>query len=551
MTNLDVIRLFHTVRYLKPIQLYRRFLLQFKGRQCPSREIPTSIETIPTVLEEAIERPVSYQGNRFRFLNRSIHFTGPMEWNKPDAGKLWLYNLHYFDFLQQPGLNTETALALMEAWTKDNPPCEGNGWEPYPLSLRIVNWIKFLRRGSLEETRRETLERSLFRQSRVLRYNLEHHLLGNHLFKNAVALLFAGCSFAGDEAEEWYRKGREILIDQLAEQILNDGGHFERSPMYHALILEDVLDCLNLIRADRQFRDGELESRLETQACAMLGFLLDILHPDGSLPLFNDTAQGIASDAKAIAAYAGRLGIAYSARKQPIVQKEEFGLYVLSKGEWRCVIDAGRIGPDYLPGHAHCDTLSYELALADRLIVVNAGVFQYAGDERSKYRATRSHNTVEIDEEEQHEIWSIFRVARRGVPQSVSVGERGRELVFSGQHTGYRRLRGKPIHRRDLQLSHKELRITDRIIGKGVHLARSFVHLHPSVKILSEGKTGVGMQSGSVGIDLAVLDDCEWRVSTYDYSPEFGLKQPAHVVVIEKTAEAEFEMSYAIRLKSS
>ena len=48
------------------------------------------------------------------------------------------------------------------------------------------------------------------------------------------------------EPELWLSKGLNIIKNELSEQILDDGGHFERSPMYHALLLEDLLDLTNL-----------------------------------------------------------------------------------------------------------------------------------------------------------------------------------------------------------------------------------------------------------------------------------------------------------------
>jgi len=41
-------------------------------------------------------------------------------------------------------------------------------------------------------------------------------------------------------------RGQRLLARELREQILPDGGHFERSPMYHAILLKDVLDLLHL-----------------------------------------------------------------------------------------------------------------------------------------------------------------------------------------------------------------------------------------------------------------------------------------------------------------
>ena len=39
----------------------------------------------------------------------------------------------------------------------------------------------------------------------------------------------------------------------------------------------------------------------------------------------------------------------------------------------RLLVDCGEIGPDYLPGHAHCDTLSFELSLSGQRVVVDSG----------------------------------------------------------------------------------------------------------------------------------------------------------------------------------
>lgn len=73
---------------------------------------------------------------------------------------------------------------------------------------------------------------SLALQARYLRRRIEWHLLANHLFVNAKALIYCGLCFSGAEADEWLGTGLRILKRQVPEQILADGGHFERSPMY-------------------------------------------------------------------------------------------------------------------------------------------------------------------------------------------------------------------------------------------------------------------------------------------------------------------------------
>jgi uncharacterized heparinase superfamily protein len=408
-----------------------------------------------------------------------------------------------------------------------------------------VNWVKFLVRFDIDQETIQPDIQSLYLQARVLRKQLEFHLLGNHLFKNAVALLYVGYFFEGEEAQEWHDKGKKILIDQLDEQVLADGGHFERSPMYHALILEDILDCLNLVRSNQEFNHLGFDKLLETRAKSMLGFLHDIIHPDESFPVFNDTAQGIASTSKQLFSYALRLNLEWTQDGSDLIEKQDFGLFVLKNKQFHCIIDAGVIGPDYLPGHTHCDTLSYELSLHGHLIVVNAGVFQYAGEERNVYRATRSHNTVEINNSEQHEIWSTFRVARRGYPQNVSVSHRNGQLFFTGQHTGYQRLNGKPIHQREIHLAVGQMNVIDRVIGKGKHSAKSFIHFHPEVEIISKSNNQLQLKKANSIFFMEIPEDLNWLLNDYEYSAQFGLKEKANVITITASGSDDFSIPYS------
>jgi uncharacterized heparinase superfamily protein len=148
------------------------------------------------------------------------------------------------------------------------------------------------------------MERSLCVQVRYLRKRLEYHLLANHLLANAKALVFAGTYFAGAEAEGWLRKGMALYRKQLPEQILADGVHFERSAMYHAIILEDLLDCFNLT-GDAFF--APWIERMRTGLELLTG-------PDGRLAKFNDAAEGIALAPAELQAYAERLGESASRR---------------------------------------------------------------------------------------------------------------------------------------------------------------------------------------------------------------------------------------------
>ena len=179
----------------------------------------------------------------FRLINEIMTQNSWIE--PPHLSALFLYNLHYFDDLNSQNSSDRTKWHhdLIAHWILENPPAKGKGWDPYPTSLRLTNWIKWSLSGHCLSSE---AKQSLFIQTRWLARRLEWHLLGNHLFVNAKALVFSGLFFAGPEAQKWLTKGIKILSKEIPEQILPDGGHFERSPMYHALALEDMVDLVNI-----------------------------------------------------------------------------------------------------------------------------------------------------------------------------------------------------------------------------------------------------------------------------------------------------------------
>jgi len=282
----------------------------------------------------------------------------------------------------------------------------------------------------------------------------------------------------------------------------------------------------------------------------MLAFLRDILHPDGEIPFFNDSAFGLVPTPNEIFSYARRLGIITEDGKgtssDEIIGKSEFGLWVLKKGEAHIIVDAGPIGPDYLPGHAHCDTLSYEMSVAGKRFIVNSGTYAYEGPERHWFRSTAAHNTVRIDSEEQHEIWANFRVARRGYPFGVNIEENERECRFEAAHDGYSRLKGSPIHRRKIRLGEGQMSVEDTIEGNRIHMVESYIHLHPDVKIIEKNENEVLCDLDGKRIMIRCANDERLQVENSFFSPEFGKKLENTVLVLEKKDSTPIIMSYEI-----
>ena len=469
---------------------------------------------------------------------------GEHGWDGPEREKLWRYNQHYFDDMNAARAADRDAwhIDLLEDWVRQNPPIVGNGWEPYPTSLRIVNWVKWALVGNLLP---EVCIQSLAVQIRWLSKRLEIHLLGNHLFANAKALVFAGLFFEGDEADEWLSTGLRILAREVSEQILRDGGHFERSTMYHALALEDMLDLCNLgaICPEGLGESGQRQLA-GWQHCVpkMIHWLHAMCHPDGEISFFNDAAMGIAPSVAELDAYAARLG--FDPISDPLSEPSE-SLNANQKGARRRVhlresgyiriesqhavvlLDVAPVGPDYLPGHAHADTLSFEMSLFGQRVIVNSGTSCYGTNvERLRQRGTEAHNTVVVDGQDSSEVWGGFRVARRARPFGLTIGSlETSPLEVRCGHDGYHRLKGSPVHERLWRLSESELLVEDRVSG-AFTTAEARFHLHPKVQVTIKG-------DGSHGeFTLPSSQKIAWwagfgcaRLEPSTYHPRFGVSQ--------------------------
>ncbi|MEZ5565056.1 MAG: heparinase II/III-family protein [Gammaproteobacteria bacterium] len=192
-------------------------------------------------------------------------------------------------------------------------------------------------------------------------------------------------------------------------------------------------------------------------------------------------------------------------------------------------------------------------------VIVDSGTDYEAGPLRHYLRSTAAHNTVRIDGEEQSEIWGAFRVARRARPRAVTLGEwSGGQLRFEGEHDGYRRLAGRPVHRRtvDVEISDKSgtsWTILDRIsaFGSGPHQVESFIHLHPEVLLEQMAEREFRLCAPSdVMVTLRVMPAGSIEIVTGYYCPEFGKRLESRTLVIRYVGSVPVELGYSLhRLK--
>ncbi len=526
-----IARLWRTARHLRPVQVYGRALA--KVPRPPARRPAPPCRSLSTELVSPIVKaPRLVAPTQLDVVGTRASVATAADWTSANYAPLVLYNVHYFDDLGAPPAPERTAWnrRLLRRWIDENPPLRRPGWDPYPTSLRLVNIIKWLLLGAKPWPE---LLASLAMQSRHLYRSIESHLGANHVIANAKGLLFAGTFFAGREAEAWLERGTMTLEHELDEQVLADGGHYERSPMYHALMLEDVLDVVALRRAF-----GDSASDFARVCPAMLDWLEHMRHPDDEIALFNDAAIGIAPAPAELRDYAARLELAQPAAAKP-VHLAASGYARLESATAVAFFDLAPLGPDYQPGHGHADSLSIELSVAGQRLLVNSGTGCYGvSDERLRQRSTAAHNTVELDGQSSSEVWSGFRVGRRARVHPVRVGRDSAE----GWHDGYRFLAGQPRHRRRLLLSDDGLRVSDAITGSGVHDVAAYFHFHPSIEInaLDGGRFELrGIDGGWQGL-VTVETSMSATVEASSYHAQFGEGTPNQRLVLRYSGVLPF-----------
>lgn len=539
-----ITRLLCTLRHIPPSQAFQLLCARLARRAAPGR--PSAL--VPRTWRHPWRSP-RWRGparvdGSITFLGQTWRGSAAAVWSDRTQGRLWRYNLHYLDDLdaRDDAFTYEARCSVIEDWIANNPPAADAGWEPYPLSLRIVNLVKF---ASATARCLDHWRDSLALQAQSLSQQIEWGIRANHLFENGKALVFAGSWFNGLSAQGWMRKGLGILDSECKEQFLPDGGHFELSPMYHGAMLWNLCDLVNLAETSGLTELLDRAPVWRNLVRRGLAWYVAMSHPDGQIAFFNDAALGIAPDLAAVTKYAASLGI--SAVETPLgefprpVMLDSSGYFRVELGaRSAAIIDVAHVGPDYQPGHAHADTLSFELSLFGRRVLVNSGTSTYErGTERDRQRGTASHNTAILDNRNSSDTWAAFRVGRRAIPRILQFDSRDGQVEIQASHDGYRRLLGGARHVRQWVWTVSSVVVRDEILG---HFGRAtaLYHLHPEIDARADpvDTQCIHLALPEGGHALLHVRHGRASVRPATWHPEFGLSIDNLCVAVDFTGRA-------------
>lgn len=451
----------NTIKYLKAKQLVYQVIYKFKPKK--NLEYYSYSKDFNINKLNFIEFPTrisAYEFNKFIFLNLEKQFSNKIDWNFNDYGKLWNYNLQYLNYINQHNLSDEYKLDVLNQ-IHSNLSVGKLKLEPYPVSIRLINTIRFLNNLNTSDIKYHNILKSVYQQTEYLFNNLEYHVLGNHLLENAFALSISS-EFFGNV--KWGKVASVILEKELKNQVLKDGAHFELSPMYHQIIYARVLEAISITS------NSDLKKLLLSTASKMLAWLKLITFKNGSIPHFNDSTDGIAFTSSELLHLSNLLEISSIS----LVQFNESGYRKYSVKNIELFVDVNGIAPSFQPGHAHSDHLSFVFNYLDKPILVDPSISTYnISKRRSWERSSVAHNTITINDANQSEVWGGFRVAKRAKINIVSESQNAISAEIK-----YEIGNEKIIHKKEIR-NGNPLSIIDSINSEKVAIARYY--FHPSV----------------------------------------------------------------------
>jgi uncharacterized heparinase superfamily protein len=513
---------YHTIKNMKPVQVAG--IIERQARHAVIPRLPVDFderyerrvpETLSTNTEAICQNLLKLQDElsdrerrryrarftemlegRYTFLGRTIEFEGGIDWEHEKLEMyplLWQLKLQSFMHLEwllfgyaSPSAAPECGAQLerqIAAWVMANPIGESQylrrSWIPHSVSLRILNWSRYAAWVSQTETAQALgrLYRQIYKNALFLSNHIEHEVGGNHLIENAIGLIIAGVLFQAHDTG-WIEQGMKLLQQAGDDQFLADGGHFERSPMYHLMVLRRYATAYDLV-ADH----GGSSTRIKRTAERALGFLSEIVGPDGTIPLLNDAVYGEQIEAQTCLAYAD--ACALTPRAVSLDHPSGSGYRKLTSDAGTLLIDCGEVGPPHLPAHSHNDQLSVLLWVDGYPLLADTGVYDYAPTPRRQFaRSVRAHNTAQCGDVEPIPIAGRYLMGKRTSTEIDHAGERS--IRATCQRT--------PIvgtayeHEREIESTAGTWQIADEIRSQSENAVTVRFHFHPAVTVRATAK---------------------------------------------------------------
>lgn len=483
------------------------------------------------------------------FLSRTYNFDrgGGIQWHEralESEPLLWWLKIQGFEHFAWPILGYESGdhapkvvhsgyEQWFQSWVNEHAIADEPGflrrdWIPHSVSLRILNWSRYLAWAgeNLDEETRELMTYCVAKNAAFLSDHIEYDLDGNHLVENAVALLSAGLLTGTDR---WRERGTSVFERAARSQFLADGCHFERSPMYHIIVTTRFLTAIDLL----QTIDHPVPSVVRSVTEDAVAFLEQLRPPDNRIPLFHDSVYGEALALPSLLHYAENVGIGGSVGRANALP--DSGYYCLGETNNAMLCVGGPIAVPSIPAHAHVHLGHVSLYLDGLPILTDTGTYTYkSGNRRAAARSIRNHNTVQVGDFEPVAIAGSFLMGNPVVPRTAMI-EKDVMATATAYETEFEHAYR---HRRDVFHADDWWLVWDTVETDEPAPVCARYHCHPDIKIQPRSGPNDSRYQESVHLqheqgtwcELIPLEVDHVDIDDGEYYPRFGVARERSIV---------------------
>ena len=400
------------------------------------------------------------------------------------------YEVHSFDWINNlhsigSDKSREVARKLVLSWIKNNNHWKYFAWSSELIARRIVNLFgrfNFFCSSANEEFK-SIFFTNIMKQIRHLYRVIDFQPSGSSKITAAKGLIYAGICL--EESKNYLKKGMNCLEKEIKKQILTDGGHLDRNPSIHILVLKDLID----IRASITAANLKIPKILQTTINKMAPIVSLVRHSNGRLSLFNASNEGDEALIEKISARS-------SALNKKIFSAKSFGFEKIDKNKTAFILDVGTPTKGTVGAIPHAGSLSFEMSHGKEKIITNCGSF---GSMNKKWglaqRSTAAHSTLCLENTNSSAMRPNGSLGNRIAKVKNFRNDQKNFTTISCQHDGYLEKFGI-IHNRHITLTNNgetligkdTLIFQERRGGEGKELSvKLHFHLHPEVKALKLG----------------------------------------------------------------
>lgn len=409
----------------------------------------------------------------------------------------WELNRHYqFAALAKSFYVTGDTNILKELedlfydWNHKNHFLLGVEWtSAMEIAIRVNSWIytycflsKAFEKYDIENNKilKELFHGILTMTDYIVAHRARYSSANNHLIVEMYAVGMTGVFF---NYMPWLNLAINILTDELPRQNYLDGVNKEMSLHYQSFVME----AYGLLALELKYNELEVPERWIEYLSSMSEFLRDCCGDYGETVVFGDNDEGKILDLSGrhfdhyryvlelmgiiLPKRYSELNLCYENLQWIIqtdyikkaIEKECYyspRVKTYKKGGYTLInlkdkklimgIDHAELGFDSIAAHGHADALSFQMFIDGKAVFVDPGTYNYHVPKKTRddFRATRNHNTVCIEDENQAEILGPFLWGKRYECKEVKVKESKEEIYFEAaiQNDGN-------IHKREIRIS--------------------------------------------------------------------------------------------------